>query len=131
MSKLSVSLGTADSLLRLFSYPNKAGSTEPLQETMLHWLAQTLERDGFAARGADAAIRLEGSEYILDLHGPAEMVGYSERIPKFLSDGGDALKVVDELKKPTSKTEKAWPHWVNSTEPNKIWDPQGTGRWRF
>ena len=79
MVTTSISLGNADTLVRLFSYPNAPGSTELLRDTILHWIGQMLARDGFAYQGADAAIRIEGSEYILDISGPPATAGYGER----------------------------------------------------
>lgn len=131
MTTTRVSLGVPDRLLRLFSHPNTPGSTELLRDTILHWVEQMLARDGFAAQGADAAIRLDGSEYVLEIVGPPETAEYGERLPRFLEHGQDALAVVDELMKPTSKPGAPWPGWVQPPAADRIWDPQGTGKWRF
>ena len=76
---VTVDLGPASSLVNLFSYPNKAGSTESLSETILHRINQMLARDGFAAKGATASLRVEKGKYLLDLEGPAKMAVYKDR----------------------------------------------------
>lgn len=128
MATLSISLGAQEKLERLYSYPNAPGSAESLADTILHWTKQTLARDGFAAQ---AKIRVMGSDYFLDLDGPPEIAAYSERLPKFLEHGWDALSIIEALQKPTSKPDEPWPDWMNPPTANKPWDPQNTGTWRF
>jgi len=140
MSSVSIPLGTTSSLIKLFSYPNEANSTEPLTETILHWINQSLARDGFAAKGASADVQVDDGRYTLKIDGPKGIELYAERIPLFLKNGADSLKVLAAVKKmkrkgssiPGSKAKKkAWPTWVNPPLADKLWDPQGTGTWRF
>ena len=131
MAKFSIPLGPADRLKCLYSYPNKPGSTELLADTILHWCKQTLARDGFAARGAYASVRIEGSEYVLDVEGPPEMEKYRERLPQFLQHGWDALAVIKELQDSKWKPDTPWPDWLDPPAENKLWDPRKSGQWRF
>ncbi len=129
MEKFSIKLGQDSSLVRLYSYPNKPETSELLTDTILYWFKQTLHRDGFAVQGANATVRIEGSDFFLDLQGPPEMKLYEERMQAFLSHGLDALKVIEELKKSTIKP--GWPDWLQPPAEDKLWDPQNTGKWRF
>ena len=130
MASFNVELGSATTLVKLFSYPNKKGSTESLADTILHWVDQMLARDGFAAKGACASVRVEGTKYVLDLEGPAGMQGYVERLPRFLENGEAALGVVATIK----GSKKTWPAWLKKLHPelkDRLWDPLGTGSWRY
>ncbi len=129
MEKFSIKLGQDKDLVRLYSYPNKPETTELLTDTILYWFKQTLHRDGFAVQGASAAVRIEGSDFFLDLQGPSEMKLYEERLLAFLSHGLKALEVIEELKKSTVKP--GWPDWLQPPAEDKLWDPQNTGKWRF
>ena len=42
MASFSIELGSAESLVKLFTYPNRPGSTESLSDTILHWVNQML-----------------------------------------------------------------------------------------
>jgi len=131
MASFRIKLGSASTLVKLFSYPNKPGSTESLAETILHWFNQMLARDGFAAKGGTASVRAEGTRYFLDLEGPAEMKGYVERLLPFLKNGADALDVIN---KEIKKGKKKWPAWLKEIYPqlkNRFWDPLDRGNWRF
>ncbi|MBU0610118.1 MAG: hypothetical protein KKI08_19690 [Armatimonadetes bacterium] len=116
-SEVVVPLGAEHDLVQLYSYPNAPGTEaeESLAETILYWFGQTLKRDGYVARGCSAKVAIEGKEYSLVLSGPAdccrEMVGYRERMARFLQHGAAALQVVAGMRKP-------------------VWDPLDEG-WRF
>jgi len=127
MATQSISLGTADRLERLYSYPNDPNSTESLADTILYWFNQTLQRDGFAEQGATAAIRVDGDDYFLDIDGPADVAEYGNRLPPFLDHGWEALSIIEELKTETT----TWPEGLEIPTENKVWDPQNTGKWRF
>lgn len=130
MASFSIELGSATTLVKLFSYPNEQGSTEPLAETIRHWVDQMLARDGFATKGAFASVRVEGTKYILDLQGPAGLAGYVDRLPRFLENGKDALGVVAAIK----KEKKTWPAWLKKLYPqlrDRVWDPMNGGNWRY
>ena len=130
MASFDVELGSATTLVKLFSYPNKQGSTESLADTVLHWVDQMLARDGFATKGACASVRVEGSKYVLGLEGPAGLQGYVERLPRFLANGEAALGVIATIK----RSKKTWPAWLKKLHPelkDRMWDPLGTGSWRY
>ena len=105
----SVSLGTADRLTILYSYPNSTSSPDKstLAATIEHWLGQTLQRDGLAAAGAKASVRIDGSDYFLDLTGPDTLAEsfkeYSSRLPEFLANGWAAWSTVVPMLKKTGK----------------------------
>ena len=101
---INIDLGSASKLVKLFSYPNKPGSTESLTETILHWVNQMLARDGFAAKGAIASVRGQKGRYLLELQGPAEMKGYEIRLPAFLKLGAAALTVINKQIKNKAKS---------------------------
>lgn len=96
MALSSIDLGTAETLTGLYSWPNIPGSGESLADTILHWFGQTLQRDQLA--DVTPSIRIAGSNYFLDLDGPAEAQGacalYAARLPVFLANGLDALNNV-------------------------------------
>ena len=131
MEKFSIKLGQDKNLVHLYSYPNKPGSKELLADTILYWFKETLHRDGFAVQGANATVRIEGSDFFLDVQGPPEMKLYEERMQAFLSHGLDALGVIEKLKDPASKPKQPWPDWLKPPAKDKLWDPQNTGKWRF
>jgi hypothetical protein len=118
MAAYSIALGEQDRVSQLYSYPNAPGSCETLADTVAHWFNQTLQRDGLAAQGATAAVRVEGTSYFLDLDGPPSVVaqfpGYGVRLPQLLANGWTAL------------TET-----VPQLQAEGKWDPQNTGKWRF
>jgi hypothetical protein len=95
MSLTSIHLGSQDRVGALYSYPNDPNRGESLATTVLHWFNQTLERDGFRAQGARAAVRVVGADYYLDLDGPAavgtELARYAARLPRFLENGWNAF----------------------------------------
>lgn len=134
MASFSIKLGSAATLVKLFSYPNQAGSTESLADTILHWVTQMLARDGFAARGGVASVQVDGAKYVLNLDGPREMEAYTERLPRFLKNGADALKVVTDIKSPGKGKKTDWPAWLKKMHPQlkpRLWDPLDTGNWRY
>ena len=124
----SIPLGSADRLVKLYSYPNdpKDESTT-LADTIQHWFDLTLVRDGFKAPGTTASVRVDGGEYFLDIERSLEVAGYVDRLPKFLTHGWEALGVIEQLK--TAK--KQWPAGLKRPTADKVWDPQNTDQWRF
>lgn len=100
-TKTTIDLGTASRLTPLYSYPNFPGDKRSLAQTIEHWFGMTLVRDGLA--GATATVRVQGSEYFLDLAGADALASsfalYARRLPQFLKNGEDALNnVVPQLK---------------------------------
>lgn len=118
MAKTTITLGDNPRVTRLFSYPNLPDSDESLQQTVLHWIGQSLERDQLKGQGADAAIRVEGTQMLLDLEGPEPLTDalerFAGRLAQLLQDGEAALNtVIPQLKR------------------EGRWDPDHTGQWRF
>lgn len=108
MNTTTISLGAADRLAQLYSYPNFPGDTRSLADTIAHWFGMTLDRDGLTALGASSSVRVDGSGgYFLDLNGPpslnASFALYASRLPQFLSNGWDALTEVVPMLKATGK----------------------------
>jgi hypothetical protein len=78
----SIKLGRKEDLEILFSYPNIPGSSESLSDTILHWIHQSLRRDGEA--DVKAAIRIKASDYYLDLKGATNELhaAYKANLPR-------------------------------------------------
>lgn len=114
----TIPLGNAIELATLFSFPNIPGSSESLSDTILHWLNQSLERDGLIAQGAVASVQTDSVNYTVYLRGPAPvsnaLLAYTKRVPQFLQNS--ALALVDM-------------GTILETNPS-IWDPQKNG-WRL
>jgi hypothetical protein len=133
MSSFRIDLGPAESLVHLFSYPNKPGSAESLATTIRHWFDQMIARDGFAAQ-ATTSVSVDGSDFYVDLNGPDELKGYVTQLPLFLKHGGEAIGVINQIKDDDQKTQKVWPDWFKQAQPllkPRVWDPLDRGNWRF
>ena len=93
MALCSINLGSEETLRGAYSWPNIPGSAETLADTILHWFAQTLQRD--AVVGLAASIRIADGGYILDLDGAPDQQAactlYAARLPVFLANGLNAL----------------------------------------
>ncbi len=114
MSNISIPLGKKDDLKIVYSYPNIPGSTESLEDTILHWIGMTLERDGL--KKEQASIRIEKDKYYLGLKGMSEAqnTAYEKVLPKIVNIGLDA-----------------WQEIVPKVKQYHRWDPDQTGLWRF
>src|SRR5262245_16208809 len=131
MARTSIPLGAEDRVALLYSYPNAPvapGSPIPsLAATVVRYFAQTLARDGLAAKGATCSIRVQGPDtapfYVLELEGPARLspafAEYAVRLPQFLDHGWDALTCVVPML-------KAKGLWDPSPDPGPNYRP-----WRF
>jgi hypothetical protein len=110
----SIKLGRKEDLEILFSYPNIPDSSESLSDTILHWIHQSLRRDGEA--DVKAAIRIKASDYYLDLKGATNELhaAYKANLPRILKTGRDA-----------------WRYTVPKVKKHHKWDPDKTGLWRF
>jgi hypothetical protein len=113
----TVPLGNAVELAAYFSYPNIPGSTESLRHTIMHWVTQSLDRDGLIAQGVSAKIETDSWTYTLYLSGSAVVSGqllqYTKVLPQFIANC--TLGITDMF---------------NVIEANPaIWDPQKNG-WR-
>jgi hypothetical protein len=124
----SIYLGRENRLALLYSYPNAPNGSWSLATTILHWFNLTLQRDGIAALGARASVRVEGPDdspsYFLDLDGPpaaaASFHEYGKRLPQFLENGWDALNTVV----PRIKADGKW-------DPDPDPEPPPYRPWRF
>ncbi len=118
MLVFTIPLGDADSVAALFAYPNIPGSTETLPDTILHWIDQTLSRDGMSSQGAAATVQLDGSAYTLTLRGPPlisnQLLQYTKIIPQFLQNCALAVADIAQIKQAAPQ----------------LWDPKHDG-WRF
>ena len=125
MHSISIPLGCPTQLEALFSFPNSADTSQTLEQTILHWFNQTLERDGLA--DTKARVSVIGGRCVLELQGPEAIQGYAEALTLMLRHGQDALAVIERL-----KTEpKTWPDGLKPPAADLVWDPQNTGQWRF
>lgn len=103
---LEFDLGLESDLVNLFSYPNLEPKQNTLPQTIVYWISQTLERDGFTAEsGVSVRALPNGSSYTLRIEGPEsvleEMLPYGEYIPRFLEIGLDAWTgPIAKLKEP-------------------------------
>ena len=71
-----------------------------------------------------ASVRVEGTEFVLDLNGSPKMQGYVERLPLFLKHGEAALDVITgKIMKGTT----TWPKWVDPPLKDRLWDPWDRG----
>ncbi len=100
---VTIPLGNEDRVSKLYSFPNSPTCSWTLAETVKHWLDMTLDRDGLAALGARASVRVDGKNFVVVLDGPdsvmKQLQGYQTRLPQFLNNGWDALtKVVPKIK---------------------------------
>jgi hypothetical protein len=120
----SIPLGTEARVALLYSYPNTPDAGGSLADTVTHWFTQTLVRDGVAAAGATASVRVEAGQYYLDLDGPPDAAAsfptYAERLPRFLQNGHDALTTVI----PQLQSEGRW-------DPSPDPEPPPYRPWRF
>ena len=145
MPTLTLELGSAETLVKLFAYPNEPGSWESLDDTILHWVKQMLARDGFAGKGATASVQVDGSKYSLILNGPDEIKVYADRLPTFLKYGEEALNVIEKEIK-NEPRDQPFPEWFKLLYPkmegghpvkgsttviDRLWDPLNRGTWRF
>ncbi len=113
----TIPLGNALEVAACFSYPNIPGSSESLCDTIMHWVTQSLDRDGLIAQGVSARIETDRWTYTLYLSGSAavsnQLLQYTKVLPQFLTNCGVGILDME-----------------NVIEANPaIWDPQKNG-WR-
>ena len=117
MTTISIPLGDASIIGQLFSYPNIPGSSESLEDTIVHWITLTLQRDGFASEGVSASVQTSGSTLTLNLNSsgfmPGDVSQYQSRIPTFLANGAQALNTD-----------------IPAIKAAGLWDPKNDG-WRL
>ena len=116
--KKIINLGDEASVKLAFSYPNIPAKETSLEDTVLHWCEQMLDRDGLKAKGALAKVSISEQQCNLELEGnkslDVDFAIYAERLPKLLSIGLKAHKNVFPVLEKEGK-----------------WDPENTGKWRF
>ncbi len=113
-----VPLGTTAQATALFSYPNIPGGTASLTDTILHWINQTLSRDGLTQGGASATVNISGDTCTLSLQGPAlvsnALLRLAKSLRQFIANGASAQADIAA---------------IQAQNPS-IWDPQKNG-WRY
>lgn len=130
MKTTNIALGTASRLTPLYSFPNFPGDTRTLAQTIEHWFGMTLARDGLAAQGATAAVRIDGTgNYFLNLTGPATLAAsfalYAQRLPQFLTNGETALNTVVPQLKAQAKWDPCPDQPLSSYHPWRFFLPHG------
>lgn len=79
-------LGSEQELVGLYSYPNTTTSKESLEDTIKHYLQQTVTRDGL--HDSTILVGKSGDQYAASILAPSPIVmDYVERIPTFLLIG--------------------------------------------
>ncbi len=124
VATVSINLGRAEKLQILFAYPNSATVQEDLQTTILHWLGDTIERDGL--NRDSATINVVNGEYILNLNGLStdQAQAYDQRIRAILEIGLAAcVGPIQQIQKRSV--------WCTDGKIRTLWDPNETGKWRF
>ena len=98
----------------LFSYPNIPDTDDTLDDTILHWFGQTLERDGY--KKEMASVSHDDGTCIVHLDGPPEDANqrYATRLNGLLQIGWDA-----------------WNRVQLAVMRDGRWDPANTNEWRF
>ncbi len=90
-----IPLGSADRLTKLYSFPNSPDLNWTLVETVKHWFAMTLQRDGLTGKGATLDVGVASDGYVLLLDGPvtiqSQLQQYAVRLTQFLINGENAL----------------------------------------
>ncbi len=114
----TVPLGPVASVTEVFAYPNIPGSGETLPDTIMHWVNQSLERDGLLSRGVTTRLLLEEGNYNLYLNGgptvSKQLLAYTKVFPQFLSNCALAIADIANIKRVAPQ----------------LWDPSNDG-WRF
>ncbi len=105
---VTFTLGSAETLKKLYSFPNSQGTKETLEETIQHYLQQRLSRDTIANGSVAVAVDHEGI-YHATLRGNGDnLAHYATQIPTFLATGLVAASAVDELKAQKLWNDKEW-----------------------
>jgi len=145
--KVKINLGNEQSVKLAFSYPNKPGSKQNLAQTILHWSEQMLERDGLAAKGANAKVIVIEKEEEIDLKTETKIAGdlavYNEEqiilneTQVYLELEGDNNLQADfaiyaeRLPRLLAIGLKALNDVFPTLRDEGKWDPENTGKWRF
>ncbi len=125
MAKRTITLGTVPMVETAFAYKNIPDQNESLEETVQHWLGQTLARDGFD----NATINVTQSEGLckVELDGPSDSENeeYDTRLTGIVAI---ASKAYNELIVNLIQKRKIW---CTDNVDRPMWDPMGTKDWRF
>lgn len=90
-------LGSEEILTTLYSYPNFQGDKKTLEETVEHYLSQTLTRDRTVNGKVDVVVN--DTAFVVKISGDgSHIVQYEEQLNDFLKSGKLALKAVKKLK---------------------------------
>ena len=85
MAKKTITLGTVPTVETVFAYKNIPDQNESLEETVKHWLGQTLARDGFD----NATINVSQSDGLcnVELDGPSDCQNeeYAKRLTSIVA----------------------------------------------
>ena len=116
-------LGSAEELVLLYSYPNSDDGNNTLEETIEHYLTQTVERDLTVNGGVDVTV--DGDTYQVTISGDSEHVkDYQKQISNFLISGKLALKAVRDLKRDDIWNEAEWrfflPHGLSIAKQRSV-----------
>ena len=145
--KTIINLGDEASVKLAFSYPNIQTKETSLEETVLHWCEQMLERDGLKTKGAlakvivrkkDEEIKLKSKETISS----ALSINTETQINLSQSHVYLELEGVDNLSPDFAIYAERLPGLLNIglkahqdvfpvLEKEGKWDPENTGKWRF
>ncbi len=96
--KVTILFGSEADVAQLYSFPNSPECPWTLAETVQHWLSMTVARDGLTAKGARLSVGVGKEGVVVTVTGPdaigEQLQQYAVRLPKFLSNGRDALTTV-------------------------------------
>lgn len=125
MAKRTITLGTVPIVETVFAYKNIPGQDESLEETVRHWLGQTLARDGFD----NATINVTQSDGLckVELDGPSDSENeeYDRRLTGIVAIACKAYneRIVNLIQKRKI--------WCTDNVNRPMWDPMRTNDWRF
>ena len=100
-------LGTTDELTSHYSYPNSEGSEQTLEETVEHYLNQSVQRDMVV----NGLVRVESNKdiYSATISGDSEHVNkYESLILKFHENGKLAIAAEEKLRRDGKWNEEEW-----------------------
>jgi hypothetical protein len=106
MSTFKITIGTKAQATALFSYPNDGHEDLTLQETVLHWLTDSLKREGVGV--TKIAVKLSAGNVVLTFNHAKPEVGNAivTRYQNFLNLGRTGLNVVNAFKQSDKWSDK-------------------------
>ena len=125
MANRTITLGTVPIVQTVFAYKNIPDQNETLEQTVQHWLGQTLQRDGFD--NATINVTLANNNCNVDLVGPSDSENdeYARRLTSIVAIAWKAYseRIVNLIQKRKI--------WCTDNVDRPMWDPLGTNDWRF